>query len=71
MEKQIISLYSSHYGVLPRRGGEFMDIDEWRQEILDGVDDLKSAIEKGIKLLKKDVKSWRESVRYRVRNLKA
>lgn len=48
-----------------------MDIDEWRQETLDGVDDLKSAIQKWKKLLQKDLKSWRESVRYRVRNLKA
>lgn len=33
--------------------------------------DLRTASEKWKKQLKKDVRSWRESVRYRVRNLKA
>ncbi len=46
-------------------------VKKWRQETLDGVDDLKSAVEKWKKLLGKDLKSCRESMRYRVRNLKA
>lgn len=35
------------------------------------VEDLRSANEKWEKQLKKDLKSWTESLRYRVRNLKA
>jgi len=48
-----------------------MDIDEWRHERLQGIEDVKSANEEWKKELKKGVRSWRDSVRYRVRNLKS
>ena len=53
------------------QGGESMDIDGWKQEVLNGVEEMKSEVQEWIKQAKKNAKSWRESQRYKVRNFKA
>ncbi len=53
------------------KGGEFVDVDEWKRGLLGRVECLKTANEERKKELNKGLRSWRESARYRVRNLQS
>lgn len=48
-----------------------MDIDQWRDEKLHAVADLRNANQEWKKGQRKGLRSWLESARYRIRNLKS